>query len=205
MKTLLTLIVTLLTTQAMALVHSTDQYQKITDNSARGPVEVSGIRNMREVIPGIMYRSGSVGGQNPLNEKAVQKLCKQGFSIAFYDYNTGMKQDRNVPCGTNEMMYRVKPSLNSESNIHTQLAAVYDSIKNHRGPVLTHCWNGWHASGYVSAAALIQFCGYTNQQALAYWIKNTDGASNYPSVKAKVLAFRPYGDLQISGVKCFKP
>lgn len=29
--------------------------------------------------------------------------------------------------------------------------------------------------------------------------------SNYPKVKAKVLAFRPYSDLQISGVKCFKP
>jgi len=42
------------TTQAFALVHAPDQYQKITDSRGRGPSEVSGIRNLREVIPGTL-------------------------------------------------------------------------------------------------------------------------------------------------------
>ena len=37
-----------------------------------------------------------------------------------------------------------------------------------------HCWNGWHASGYISALSLRQFCGVSGSDAVAYWIRNTD-------------------------------
>ena len=203
MKTLIALL--LLTSNAFALVHAPDQYQKITDSRGRGPIEVSGIRNLREVIPGILYRSGANGDMKygPLNDTSVTKLCKQGFDSYFYDYKRGA--DHNVPCGTNQVSLKIRPSLAGDKYVRDQLSTIYTAIKQGLGPVITSCDAGHHASGYISAAALIQFCGYTNQQALAYWIKNTDGDSNYPSVKKKVLAFRPYSDLQISGVRCFKP
>ena len=193
------------TTQAFALIHAPDQYQKITDSRGRGQSEVAGIINIREVIPGVLYRSGkSITNKfGPLSDESLTKLCKQDFSTAFYDYNRG--SDHNVPCGTNQVSLKIRPILNSDKNLHEQLATVYLAIKQGLGPVMSSCDAAHHASGYVSAAALIQFCGYTNQQALAYWIKNTDGDSNYPKVKAKVLAFRPYSDLQISNVRCFKP
>ncbi len=202
MKTLIALI--LLTSNAFALVHAPDQYQKITDSRGRGPGQVSDIVNLREVIPGVLYRSGkSIGNKfGPLSDASLVKLCKEGYSTAFYDYKRG--QDHNVPCGTNQVSLKIRPSLAGEKYVRDQLATIYTAIKQGLGPVITSCDAGHHASGYISAAALIQFCGYTNQQALAYWIKNTDGDSNYPSVKAKVLAFRPYNDLLISA-KCFKP
>jgi hypothetical protein len=202
MKTLIALL--LLTSNAFALVHAPDQYKKITDSRGRGPIEVSGIVNLREVIPGVLYRSGkSIGNKfGPLSDTSLVKLCNEGYSTAFYDYRRG--QDHNVPCGTNQVSLKIRPSLAGEKYVRDQLSTIYTAIKQGLGPVISSCDAGHHASGYVSAAALIQFCGYTNQQALAYWIKNTDGDSNYPSVKAKVLAFRPYNDLLISA-KCFKP
>lgn len=203
MKTLIALL--LLTSNAFALVHALDQYQKITDSRGRGPGQVSDIVNLREVIPGVLYRSGkSIGNKyGPLSDASLVKLCKEGYSTAFYDYKRG--SDHNVPCGTNQVSLKIRPSLAGDKNVYDQLATIYSTIKHGLGPVITSCDAGHHASGYISATALIQFCGYTNQEALAYWIKNTDGDSNYPKVKAKVLAFRPYSDLQISSVRCFKP
>ena len=205
MKTLIALL--LITSNAFALIHAPDQYQKITDSRGRGPSEVAGIINLREVIPGVLYRSGkSITNKfGPLSDESLTKLCKQDFSTAFYDYNRG--QDHNVPCGTNQVSLKIRPSLAGDKYVYDQLSTIYNAIKHGLGHVITSCDAGHHASGYISAVALIQFCGYTNQQALAYWIKNTDGDSNYPKVKAKVLAFKPYTDLILpnSSVRCFKP
>ena len=144
MKTLIALI--LLTSNAFALVHAPDQYQKITDSRGRGPSEVAGIRNLREVIPGILYRSGANGDMKygPLNDTSVTKLCKQGFDSYFYDYKRGA--DHNVPCGTNQTSVRIRPSLVSSKNVFEQLSAVYTAITKDTGPVLTGCDQGVHAS-----------------------------------------------------------
>ncbi len=203
MKTLIALL--LLTSNAFALVHAPDQYQKITSSRGVGPSEVSGIRNLREVIPGILYRSGANGDMKygPLNDTSVTKLCKQGFDTYFYDYKRG--QDHNVPCGTNQTSVRIRPSLVSSKNVFEQLSAVYTAITKDTGPVLTGCDQGVHASGFVSALSLIQFCGWTNKQALDYWTLIAKGQDNHPKIKKAIMDFRPYDSLNVSGVRCFKP
>ena len=74
-----------------------------------------------------------------------------------------------------------------------------DRIENpNLGPVYLHCWNGWHQSGYVSAMILMQFCGYTNQQARTYWEQNTDGAyKKFDNVKNMIANFTPFKDYKI--------
>ena len=58
---------------------------------------------------------------------------------------------------------------------------VYESaINDSVGPVYLHCWNGWHASGYISALILKQFCGMSDIEATAYWDLGTDGANTSP-------------------------
>jgi hypothetical protein len=47
-------------------------------------------------------------------------------------------------------------------------------LKHIDGCVQRGCWNGWHASGYISALSLRQFCGVSKSNAVAYWIRNTD-------------------------------
>ena len=203
MKTLIALI--LLTSNAFALVHAPDQYKKITDSRGRGPIEVSGIVNLREVIPGVLYRSGkSIGNKyGPLSDESLVKICKEGYSTAFYDYKRGA--DHNVPCGTNQTSVRIRPSLVSSKNVFEQLSAVYTAITKDTGPVLTGCDQGVHASGFVSALSLIQFCGWTNKQALDYWTLIAKGQDNHPKIKKAIMDFRPYDSLNVSGVRCFKP
>lgn len=45
-----------------------------------------------------------------------------------------------------------------------------------KGPILVHCTWGVHSSGAVSAMALVQFCGWPEQQAKGYWHKARNGA-----------------------------
>ena len=53
--------------------------------------------------------------------------------------------------------------------------------------MLIHCWNGWHQAGMLSAFTFMQFCDYTNDQALKYWETCTDGNyRGYAKVKAKI-------------------
>ena len=44
------------------------------------------------------------------------------------------------------------------------------------GPVLVHCMWGVHSSGAVSAMALVQFCGWSQERAKAYWNKARNNA-----------------------------
>ena len=70
-----------------------------------------------------------------------------------------------------------------------------------RGLLYAHCWNGWHASGIIAALALKQFCGWSNDDAVAYWIRNTDGDSNYPDHKQQIRDFVPLDKFKITDVE----
>ncbi|NDF15631.1 hypothetical protein EB061_09965, partial [bacterium] len=55
------------------------------------------------------------------------------------------------------------------------------------------CWNGWHASGYLSAISRMQFCGVSAEEAVDYWNRNTDGVNvgeNYDRIRAKIRDFK---------------
>lgn len=190
---------------AFAAIHASDPYTKITNSKGVGPAEASGIINLREVIPGVLYRSGATAGNKygPLKQESLTKLCKQDFDVAFYDYQRG--QDTNYSCGTNQISLKIRPSLVSSKNVFEQLSAVYTAITKDTGPVLTGCDQGVHASGFVSALSLIQFCGWTNKQALDYWTLIAKGQDNHPKIKKAIMDFRPYDSLNVSGVRCFKP
>ncbi|MNL43274.1 hypothetical protein D3C87_1657800 [compost metagenome] len=80
------------------------------------------------------------------------------------------------------------------------LRIIYNRIKGKLdGPIYTHCWNGWHASGMISGIALKQFCGWNNREALSYWYKNTDGNyRGYSKVRRKLREFKPYKEFAIT-------
>ena len=72
-------------------------------------------------------------------------------------------------------------------------------LKHIDGCVQRGCWNGWHASKYISALSLRQFCGFSGSDAVAYWIRNTDNddGPEYDDHQRKIAAFVPYTDLMI--------
>jgi hypothetical protein len=54
---------------------------------------------------------------------------------------------------------------------------IHDIIRNPgRGPMVVHCMWGVHSSGAISAMALVQFCGWSEERAKAYWDEARNGA-----------------------------
>jgi hypothetical protein len=82
------------------------------------------------------------------------------------------------------------------------LRHIYDALQDPmQGPVYTHCWNGWHASGSVAAVALRQFCGMAAEDAVKYWDRNTDGNNKEPQferIRQRVREFEPDPALMLS-------
>jgi hypothetical protein len=59
---------------------------------------------------------------------------------------------------------------------------IHSVIENpDEGPLLVHCMRGVHSSGAVSAMALVQFCGWSESRAKAYW---NEARNNAPCGKA---------------------
>jgi hypothetical protein len=191
-----------------------DPYTKLINYEGNGYEPLYGVRNFRVVLHGVYYRGGANNthnrnlfrkNSNPLQKQGLTNLCKEGFSESVYLYATNYKSEPNqVSCRTrsgdgNHLAYRQINALIG-NNEHQQLQIIYDHIKGKTpGPIYDHCWNGWHASGYIAAITLMQFCGYSHSQADRYWVKNTDGNySSESSIRRKLAKFKPFADLQIS-------
>lgn len=185
--------------------------EKITDNRGNGYEDLYGTRNMRPILHGVAYRGGANNfyhrsdkrdNHNPLPQDGLQNLCEEGFSKAVYLYSTNFKESpKTVIC--NGKSDTIKYEQNSGMARETQrkiMTDVYNVIIGKTdGPIYFHCWNGWHQSGYVSSMILRQFCGISSQEALDYWIANTDGVNKgYENVKKRVLEFQPFDDFKIS-------
>ncbi|MBC7464867.1 MAG: hypothetical protein H7256_02655 [Bdellovibrio sp.] len=194
-----------------------DVFTKLVDNRGNNFAPLYGVRNFRVVLHGVYYRGGANNSyntadgirdnQNPLQVGGLNNLCEEGFKQSIYLYSTNYNTaPRSVSCTTykNEssaMKYDQISPLNFK-NSEKFISTVYNVIKGQStGPIYGHCWNGWHASGFVSAILLKQFCGYSDAKALDYWIKNTDGDSNYPSIQTQVTAFKPIAKYQISAAE----
>ena len=52
-------------------------------------VPFHGIRDYREVMPGVLYRGGANNGRGPLNQNQLDALCEEGMGTAYYLYSTG--------------------------------------------------------------------------------------------------------------------
>lgn len=191
-----------------------DPYTKLVNYQGEGYDALYGVRNFRVVLHGVYYRGGANnpynkimkrGNMNPLQAHGLKNLCQEGFSESVYLYATNFKSaPQSVTCKTksgepNTLQYKQINALLG-NNEHTQLKEIYDHIKGTKaGPIYDHCWNGWHASGYIAAMSLMQFCGMSHSDADKYWTKNTDGNFTHESGIRKMIArFKPFKDLEIS-------
>jgi hypothetical protein len=192
-----------------------DPFSKLVDNLGNKYDNLYGVRNFRVVLHGVYYRGGAnnvynkIDGvranENPLQTGGLKNLCEEGFTNAIYLYPTNFSTaEKSASCKNfkNEIQTLKYENIIGLDKTTTPkfIQKVYDVIKGTaEGPIYGHCWNGWHSSGYVASTLLKQFCGYTDQQALDYWIQNTDkNDQGYDSAKKMVTDFKPITKYQIS-------
>lgn len=191
-----------------------DEFSKKVNNRGNGYEPLYGVRNFRAVLHGVYYRGGANNSfnknlkrsnENPLQEGALQNLCKENFGSAFYFYPTNADQmQKNTICETtegkskNSLNYQQVSALKPDNQVEL-LRRIHQHIVNmETKPIYGHCWNGWHASGVVAALSLIQFCHYSNEEALAYWRKNTDGNDQkYFAIKKRISTFKRIPELEV--------
>ena len=177
MRNSLTLLAVLIATSATADVTSRDGGPSQSEMTARSnPGAPDGVAFFRPVLDGVLYRGGFSSGDSDrtgLSSSQRTELCSEGFSTGFYadfgrntDYGT-------TSCGGGGFDYQSARS-SRPSNV---LKAVYDVIKApEEGPVYVHCMWGVHSSGALSAMALVQFCGWSEDRAKSYWNDTRNGA-----------------------------
>lgn len=143
--------------------------------SRSDPSPADGLAFVRPVLTGVMYRAGFQGGDKQrtgLSTPQRIQLCNAGFSEAFYaDFGKNTDYGR-TSCGSGALTYESARS----SRPSAVMKAVYDAITGNSGPVLVHCMWGVHASGALSAMALVQFCDWSEARAKAYWNSARNGA-----------------------------
>lgn len=194
----------------------TDVDQKLTNTVGNGFEPLYGTRNLRQVLRGVVYRGGANNSfhkhhkrpnMNPLPPDGLANLCAEGFQSAVYlyteNYDTAQKllHCRDIHAQKIKLQYHQHtPTKLQEA--HKALRLVHSHLTNpSKGPIYLHCWNGWHASGLISAYTLRQFCGWDAQKAIEYWDRNTDGNNTepgYESYRRRIREFQPLKDLKIS-------
>lgn len=160
------------------------------------------LREVKPVLQNFLYRAGGPGGQVLLPSPALNSLCKAGFSEAIYVYNDKSPNNQPTQCAdiqgkSNQTSYRMI-SFRDRKAIFTK---VFEAVTSNRGPVVVHCWNGWHASGEVAATALMQFCGWSGAEAAQYWEDNIGDRGNIPkygSIKKRIRDFKIFDELRLS-------
>jgi hypothetical protein len=181
------------------------------DDGGKGPDKLQGLRNFRAVLPGILYRAGGnnayrvpkLPNKGPLPPEALTNLCKQGFSRAVYLYRPGYKA-QTATCqyeGRPQQMVYDQLLINGSSRAkETQLLRIVREqiVSKTPHPILVHCFNGYHESGYASAIALRQFCGFSSGQAFSYWERNAAPGVNFSAMKDRISRFTPVPELAIS-------
>lgn len=144
--------------------------------SRSGPKPAEGLDFVRPVLSGVLYRAGFHGGDKArtgLSSAQRDSLCAEGFSSARYvDFGKNTKYG-TTSCSSGTLNYQPAKST-STSDVMKEIHAI---AKNPgKGPMLVHCMWGVHSSGAVSAMALVQFCGWSEARAKAYWDDARNGA-----------------------------
>jgi hypothetical protein len=160
-----------------------DTLQAPTGDWWNRPVKrkLPGVRNVKTVLPGVLYRGGGPGGKVPIAEAGLRQLCEAGFEKTYYLYPTGFTGPRTVTCigpdGKPNRMDYVRSGFVDNSDKLRILEEVRRRVLDpEAGPIFVHCWNGYHASGEIAAVAYVQFCGYSVKEAQDYWMKNQSSA-----------------------------
>lgn len=144
--------------------------------SRGNPAPAEGLAMFRPVLSGVLHRAGFKGGdkgRTGLSEAQRQSLCAAGFSSARYiDFgkNTAFG---TTDCAQGQMSYAPGKSTRPDD----VMAEIHAIIKDPgRGPMVVHCMWGVHSSGAIAAMALVQFCGWSEARAKAYWDEARNGA-----------------------------
>lgn len=188
-----------------------DVNSKLTDHRGAGHEELWGTRNFRVVLQGVMYRGGANNkylqparsNVNPLADIGLNNLCREDFGAAVYLYSENYSTaPKSVNCTNTShqpqtLQYKQYAAAGEKEKI---LELVFKRIKGTlNGPIYAHCWNGWHSSGLISAIALKQFCDWTDAQADAYWVKNTDGNyDGFTTLRKRIKDFKPLEKFKIT-------
>ncbi len=193
-----------------------DLLYKIVDNWGNGYDSLYGARNVRPILHGVAYRGGANNyfhkeakrnNHNPLPDDGIANLCKEGFSGSVYLYRKNWDTappEKMCDCvnGAKNKMDYYQYDYFDDKHVYEMVKLVYESaIDSTRGPVYLHCWNGWHASGFISAVILKQFCGFSDLEATAYWDLGTDGANTSPRynhIRERIMNFEPISEFMVT-------
>jgi hypothetical protein len=155
-----------------------------------------GIRDFREVMPGVLYRGGANNGHAPLSLGELNALCEDNMGTAIYLYTTGFSGPSVTHCSKGSLNYIDKGwEGRGRAAVHKQ---IYDTIKNKGKPVFIHCWYGIHATGAVAATALMQFCNLSPKQAIEYWKVGVPPKLQYPKVIQSIMSFKSDPALELT-------
>src|SRR3954451_23892813 len=69
-------------------------------------VPFHGIRDYRQVMPGVLYRGGANNGRGPLNQNELDALCEDGMGTAYYLYSPGFHGPSVIHCSKGDLSYR---------------------------------------------------------------------------------------------------
>jgi hypothetical protein len=155
-----------------------------------------GIRDFREVMPGVLYRGGANNGHAPLSHDELNALCEDDIGTAIYLYTTGFSGPSVTHCSKGSLDY-IDEGWEGQGRaaVHKQ---VYDTIKNKGKPVFIHCWYGIHATGAVAATALMQFCNLPPKEAVKYWKVGVPTKLQYPKVIRSIMSFKADPALELT-------
>ena len=155
-----------------------------------------GIRDYREVMPGVLYRGGANNGHAPLKQDQLSTLCDAGMGTAIYLYTTGFTGPSATQCSKGTLDYVYKGwEGKGRTAVHQK---IFDTIKAKDKPVFIHCWHGIHATGSVAATALMQFCDISAEQAVDYWKVGIAKKVQYPKVIQSIMTFKKNPKLQLT-------
>jgi len=179
---------------------------KLVNNKGAGFDELNGCRNIRVVLKNLLYRGGNNHPEsfmNPLLPSTIKQLEDQGFNKIIYLYQKNFEEaypvERRDSLLKEGVEYTCNPKLDSNMVVQFMTDIHKRAMEEDPGMVYAHCWNGWHQSGLLSAYTMMQFCGYTNAQALRYWEINTDGGyKGFHHVKKAILEFVPFEGLEFT-------
>ena len=121
------------------------------------------IKDRQTLLGGTVIRAG-VAHTTELSDGELDSLCNEGVTKAYYLYPGANARTRS--CGKGSISYR--------SITWTDTTPILQSINSALGngtKVFIHCHNGAHATGYVAAIAMRQFCGFDGDQAMKYFDK----------------------------------
>jgi len=172
----------------------------LIDNSGAGYTDLPSLRNMRVILKNVAYRGGveniqgGGGVMHPLSITAIKGLSEQGFERSEYLYSRKFDEQfdrkRLDSLAGAGFSYICTPELEDADVLRILTELKQRAEDPHPRPVYYHCWNGRHQSGMLSAMVLMQFCGLTNEQGLAYWHECTNGDDKgYQKVKHRVATF----------------